>query len=181
MPQDFFTTLGKSVAAEMAQPSGHYSAPQRAKLSKVMRGVLNNHLSGPLAQDAMPTSLGRVVQRNAARDQETDPTLAPRGGYNTAPGDLVDPADALLIVRQLLDGLPPNQRDAFAGQLMEIVETTPTDDVLENNPQATDGRSRRRRVSRDNQMPAPAQDAAMRRSFEQRFPFTSHVDVWGVR
>jgi hypothetical protein len=110
MPSDFFATLGKSVAAELANPSGRYPADPatRTRLGQTLRTTLTSHLSRPMAQDqALPSAAVSGL------DQE------PAGGG----GAPISGADCLQFVKICAAKLAGPEREEFLSGIAELLGT----------------------------------------------------------
>jgi hypothetical protein len=172
---NFFEDLGKAAVRELANPG----SVSRARMATVTSSVLNQHISGPLARDAMPRALatGPRYDQSFGSDQEN---MEPRGNSEEdqymldqdPDNGTPDAAACLAFVKRCMAGLQDEQRDMFVERLANMLqsEDAPASDqgLLNNNRQVLD---RGRRGAADRR--PPAQDAALRvkntRSFNERW------------
>jgi hypothetical protein len=173
MPSSFFENLGKSVAAELARPSGRYGndPATRARLSNTLKTELDMHLTRrPMARDQLPPML------RGARDQ--DPTMPPRGAsreeqYGDQGGGPISGADCIQFVRLCLAKLAGPEREEFLMGLADLLSTEQgaQDGIVAANKGALD---RRPNGARDRR---PGMDSAIRalntKNFLQRFPYAN--------
>lgn len=193
MPSDFFTELGKQVAAELGRPSGRYPANPsvRAELANIMGTTLNHHLTRPPpgANDAALANSNSLRSRNMPRgpsyDQDPD-NLNPRG--TTDPNNGAEPPSAEELVQfvRICLAKMPDAGEALA-QLTELVSTAPTNGAGDRAPRGG------RRTARDTGLPRnnmnaldrrPAMDSAVRgmntESFLKRWPDGAKVSLSGT-
>jgi hypothetical protein len=138
MPSDFFTQLGKDVAAELASPSGNYpiDPTQREELSNILRGTLDPHLNTrpPTAKDsAMPNNMPvRGSKQWSATDQApsggTSQSITGSSNFDQDPNDSpISGSDCLQFVQMCMAKLQGSDLEEFMSGLTDIVSTTSSD------------------------------------------------------
>jgi hypothetical protein len=125
---DFFHELGKAAARQLAQNI------DAGRLGELQRSALDNHTTGPMARDSMPTGLGARSYATGPRysngDNDMPNNLAPRGGYDQDPdnngGAPVDAQSCLQMVHNCLMGLAnagnTDEVDSLVSGLMDLLQ-----------------------------------------------------------
>jgi hypothetical protein len=171
---DYFSELGKAMAAEISRNPGRL-----AQMRGVADRAITRHL-GLMAMDSMPPGF-----RRTARDQTTE--MPPRGAEREAqysdqdPSSQISPDDCVTFLQMLLERMGPEDHDELVNKLADLIAGAhgngmSGDQVPNNNTQVLDQNFRSgHRGARDNKRPG-AMDAnitALRSSnFQKRWGST---------
>jgi hypothetical protein len=142
---DFFTELGKQVAAELGRPSGRYpnNPSVRAELANIMGVRLNAHLTTPPpgANDSAFDNLrNRNMPRGPSYDQSTGMPVRGNPSHSAVDQDpgIGDPGaisgeDCLAFVQLCLQKLTGPDRADFLSGLTDLISTEPPDAAGDNS------------------------------------------------
>jgi hypothetical protein len=128
MPSDFFTQLGKNVAAELGAPSGRSPADSatRARAGEILKQTLASHLTTPpkTAKDSAMPLADRAMKSGPryGRDQLFEQTQeGPE--YNQNDQAPLSGQDCLQLVQLCMNKLVGGDRDEFCEGLAQLLST----------------------------------------------------------